>query len=593
MRYPTIFEFVKGEELAFEQDWEITQNWQFNFKKHVNWTILFKHGKFPISPNDYTRANKNIILPILNVQYRAEDIDLKDVNIFVNDSSLFHLSFLVKKYHEEVYAPKHHLNTLFDELKEEKIDFGAVIVRRGRDGWVWEQLETLAFADRDDFLRGPICFKNEYTPEELYEKEKIGWGKTGADTTISELIELFEVSNTERKNKGQKQNDKIEVYRVHGSLPSGWLGAEIKDKYTRQLQIIAFYQNADGKSTGVTLYKNRELKNPFKVHLRTKKIKNRNIGYGAVEELFSPQIWVNFSEIVKHGFLKAASKVSLWTDDETFANKNNVKNQENLELNFLQQGRQVGQIPTAPVNMRLFDNWIAEMEIHAQKTGSATDPLMGEPSASGTPFRSQNQQVVQGTAIHDYRKENYEDFLQELYEDGILEDIVKEIVNGTEFLATLSPDEIEYVQDCLVKNTIAKQDVERVLSGELPLNDFEKAELEAKVKEGFSRNGSTRFIRILKDEFADVKLKVKVRIGSRGKDLFNMATKAIDIFQQVMNNPAILDDPRAAKTFSKIIEWLGMSPIDFGMTKNYQKPQQVAQGQMQQIPPMQMTANQV
>lgn len=580
MKYPDIYSYVKSEELAFNSDWQVTDNWFWNFKKHINWSILFKYGKFPISPNDFTRAMKNIVLPILNIQYRAEDIDLKDVNIWVDDGERYHLSFLVKKYHDEVYAPEHHLDTLFDELKEEKIDFGGVLVRKAKDGWVWEELDSIVFCDRNDFLGGPICFKKEYNFEELYEKEKQGWGKVGADITISDLISLAEIENDKAVKKGVPQSDKIEIYRLHGSLPSQWLNDKAEEPYIRQMQVLAFYRSAEGKAIGVTLYKNKEVKNPFKVHLRGKKIKNRPLGFGGVEELFDPQIWTNFGEIVKHNFLKAASKIVLYTDDETFANTNDVKNQDNLALNYIQPGKQIGQVPTTPVNMRLFSDWVNEMEQHAQRLGAATDPLMGEQSFAAIPFKAQQLQVTQGLGTHEYRKGKYCAFLQELYsdEDGILKDIKREITNGAKFLATLSADELEYVSDCLVKNEANKYVKEKILNGELVMPDEVEA-YKQKVRDEFGAKGSRHFLEILKGEFDEAPLKVKVTIGNKGKDLLAITDKLTNIWREVLANPAILDDPRAAKVFGKILQYSNLDPIDFGLAKS--KPQMP---QMQQMP---------
>src|SRR3990167_3791128 len=476
MKYPDVFTMIKGEEKLFEQDHEITSNWFWNFKTHINWTVLFKHGKFPLSKNDYTRVNKNIVLPIQELRYRAEDIDLKDIIIYADDKDQYHLSFLAKKYHDEVYATSHKLNTFFDEVKEEKIDFGGVIVRKGADGPLYEHLETIAFCDKTDFTKGPICFKVEYSPEELYEKKKLGWGTKGADMTIDDLLTAFEVENTAGSDSGFKPKDKLEIYRLHGFLPGEWIDSD--EKFVRQICVVAFYQNSKGNAQGVTLYHSKELKNPFKIHLDGKKIKNRCLAFGGVERLFDPQIWTNFSEIAKHDFLKAASKILLWSDDETFANKNNLKLQENLELSYLEQGKQVGQIPTTPVNIQLFNQWVAEMQEHAQRLGSATDPLFGEPAPSGTPFRAQERQVIEGKGIHEYRKEKYEDFIQEIYTDWIIPDMLSELTEGKEFMASLSADELEYVVNCIVKKAIGDTNKERVLSGQLPLYEDEKLALE-------------------------------------------------------------------------------------------------------------------
>ena len=78
-------------------------------------TILPRQSFIPIpklktGKNDY-KPVKNITRPILNLQHRTEDIELKDVQIYVNDADKYHLSFLVKKYHDDVFVQENDLDT--------------------------------------------------------------------------------------------------------------------------------------------------------------------------------------------------------------------------------------------------------------------------------------------------------------------------------------------------------------------------------------------------------------------------------------------------------------------------------------------------
>ena len=586
-----IYDWIKQQEVLYEQDIEVIQNWSWNMKDHIRTSMLFKHGKFKTANNvlESKNPNKNIVYPILNLRYRAEDIDVKDVTLYVNDDKKYHLSFLVKKYHDEIYAKEHKLDTLFDEMKEEKIDFGGTIARKSKNGVVYEPLESIAFCDPTDIRAGPIGFKLFFSPDELYEMEKQGWGdeKNGATMTIEDLITVAEESKTPDTNTGIKMQTPgkyIEAYRVHGSLPIQYLDEEIKknERYVRQLHIVAFYKNKEGKDAGVTLYKKREFENPFKVHLSGKKIRNRALAYGGVEELFDTQIWTNYSEIRKKDMLDAASKVILQTTDEAYANRNKIKDMENLEITVTKENTSVSQIPTGSPNIQLFNEWIQEWGLQGRMIGGATEALLGVQPSAGTPFKSLQLQAVESHGLHDYRRGKYAIFLEEIYKDWILADIAKELTGGKKFLATLSSDEMQYISDLVVRNAWEKHKREKVLNGESIFRD-EEGSFKQNVQEGFMRNGNKRFIEILKDELKDVPLRVQVNIGGKQKELALMVDKLVNVFRQMLAtyNPetktfAIFDDPRMSKIFSKIIEYSGLNPVDFASTMFV--PPQLARG---------------
>ena len=118
MNDPSIFSYIKTEEARFEtEEVKIGDNWNWNFRTHVQLIFHLKNGIFFTGSNDYTtitRAFKNIMDPILNLSYWSEDIELKDVVFYIENRTGRILSFLIKKYHDEVYVKEHDLDTMFD-----------------------------------------------------------------------------------------------------------------------------------------------------------------------------------------------------------------------------------------------------------------------------------------------------------------------------------------------------------------------------------------------------------------------------------------------------------------------------------------------
>ena len=587
--YKDIFELVVAEENRYNSiPIQVTEGWDWNMKTHINETILYKYSQLTSGKNKGKadeKPVKNIIRPILNLAYRAEDIDVKDINIYVDDPSLYHLSLLVKKYHDDVFVIENDLDTFFDELKESKIDFGGGLSKylySPRPERVF--LESIAFCDQTNLLAGVFTLKHDYTPAELLDMASFGWGDKakGATATLEEVVELSKnskhVIKTGRTTITTSKN--IEVYEIHGQMPLSFLeeGGD-ENKYIGQLHIICFYNDTKDHKKGITLFKGKEKKLPFKF-INRDQIYNRALGFGGAEELFEPQVWTNYSEIKKKEMLDAAAKTILKTTDTSFANRNKIMDMDNLEIAVLEEGKDIGQIDTFPRNFTLFEKAVNEWESHAQRMGSATDPLLGESPAAGTPFRLQERVVVEGKGIHEYRKGKYAKHIEEIYKDWILPYIVKKITQGTRFLSELSLDELQYVADCVVRNKANKFVIEKILNGELVFPEDVET-YKQQVRDEFMRGGNKKFIEILKGEFANLPLKVKVNVSGKQKNLALITDKLVNIFRQIIMAPQVLDDPRMAKIFTKIIEYSGLDPADF---TSYTKP--TPQIQAQSVQPM-------
>ena len=130
----TIYKFVEQEEASYgAREITVAENWTWNMKNHVSLSFHMKFGKYLKKTNDpETKAPyQNIILPILEFRYAAEDRDVKDIIFETEDPEKQHLSFLIKKYWDDVFTIENNLDDLIDDLIEEKVDFGGCLVKKG------------------------------------------------------------------------------------------------------------------------------------------------------------------------------------------------------------------------------------------------------------------------------------------------------------------------------------------------------------------------------------------------------------------------------------------------------------------------------
>jgi len=573
---PDIYSYVKEQENEYEtQDIQIGENWFWNMRKHIQLLFHLKNGVFYTGENDWLRAFKNIMEPILNLAYWTEDLEVKDVVFYIESQTGKVLSFLVKKYHDEVYTREHDLDKLFDEITESDIDYGGALVQKGAERPEVIVLNSIAFCDQTDILGGAIGFKFNFSPDQLRAMSKRGWGKesNGATISIEDLIVLADDTReadgsiSERDNNVTSKN--IETYIVRGPLPEHYLkdNDNMEDVYS-QLQVIAFYTKEGGKKEGVTLYRKKESEENLEFHT-SKEVYNRALGRGIGETILPDQIWSNFLTIHKTNMLESASKVPLFTDDPAYHNRNKIQDMENLEITVIDSESKFGikQVPTAaPANLQLLSGEINEWFAHAQLAGQANDPILGVEANSGTTFRGQERTVAQGRGSHDRRRGQRAKFIERLYRKFIIPDIAKEITSGKKFLATLTTEEMSWVADQLATKYAHDKIKDLILKDKMPTTEEQEVMMEV-FKKDFVRGGNKRLIEILKDEFKGVEIKMGINIAGKQKNLADLSDKVLSIFQFAIANPqafqVAMQNPALSKSFEKILEFSGLSIADF------------------------------
>lgn len=589
MNNPSIYGWIKEQVNSFET-YEVTvgENWLWNLRRHVQLIFHLKNGVFYTGENNWLRAFKLIMRPLLRLSYWMEDLEVKDVVFYIENTKGRVLSFLIKKYHDEVYVKKHNLDTLFDEITESDIDYGGALVQKTSDGAPEViPLNSLAFCDQTDMMGGPRAFRYYLSPDKLRQMSKYGWGSesNGATIDIEGLILLAREEKLTSGVTNAKSNNvsgrAIEIYIVHGNLPEHYLedNDNVEDFYN-QIHIVGFYEDKNGERQGVTLYRKKEEEGNMMFHV-SEKIHGRALGFSDGESFLHPQIWSNFLEIHKMQMLESGAKTPLVTDDQAFSNKNRIQDMENLEIATVEEGKTINFIPTInPNNIQLYSNSIDTWFSHAQLLGSAFDPVLGIEAASGTTFRGQERVVSQGRGWHDRRKGQRAKFIEEIYRNWIIPDIVKEINSGKEFLASLTGEEMSWVADQLAENVADERIIEMVVKEGKRVSQEDKETLKQLVKEGFAKKGNRHLVKILKGEFKDVEVKIGINVANKQKDLAVLSDKILSIFQFVFSNPQgfqqAMQNPALSRAFSDILEYSGLSMGQF--TGLIQPPQNAPQG---------------
>lgn len=558
--YNDIFDFVTGEVNRYEKPIELTNGWSWSMKQHLRRSFLYLNSQFEEqNENRELRPNKNVVLPIMNIQFRTEGFDVKDITLYVDNPDKYYQSLLVKKYHQK-WALENAIDTFIDEMVQSYCTYGGVLVRKTEDVKPEViKLRNLAFCNQTNILAYPFAIRHMFSAAQLRQANK-KWGQAsyGATIDIETLIALAK----------KEDKDEIEVFEVHGLMPTEWLGDEEhvdeNSKDVNQVQIVSYFTDQDKQKRGVALFRKRypDVGDFFKFYARDE-VEDRALGRGGVEELFEPQMWTNQNEVWVAEMLNAASKTLFATTDATFKSRNNLKNVDNGEVLILKEGGQMEQVNTYPRNLAVFNDAVARWQEHAQRVGAASDGQLGETPTSGTPFKLYEAQNIEARSMHRHRQGQLAVFMDEIYRDWILPHLTREITNEQTFMDELSIDEMQEVVEKVTTKKVNQFKKNMILSGQ-EVDDGLVEDYKMKVKEDVMKKGNKRFFKILKDEMKDAHLSVRTSIAGKQKNLALMTDKLVGLVRQYLATPQLRQDPMFAKLLSEILESSGLSPLMFG-----------------------------
>jgi hypothetical protein len=576
MAYDSMYGYITTEKTAYlTNKVPVAGGYEWNMNDHITKSTLYKFSKFYKGANDGLRPFKNIIRPILNVSYRTEGFDVKDIEPFVNDSKNYYKSFLVRKFHPQ-WARMNNLDTFIDNVVGSYVDYGLTLVKNvNSERPEAVPLQMIAFCDQTDVLGGPLGLRHSYSIDQL--KDMKGWDQAKIDEAITQAQAEKTTTNTP-EIKAKTPGKYIEVYEVHGVFPKSWLNTsdaedgsgeydaeDEKPDYIRQAHYVTFYQTEDGKEQGICLWKGPEKEQIFKAIKRESyegEMFGRACGYGGVEELFEDQTWTNYSELKIKKMLDNAALMILQTTDEAIATKNKIADLDQGQILSHKDGGALTQVNLQTLNIEQFTKKVAEWDAHARITGSASDPALGVNPSTGEPFKTTDLVTRNGEGLHEFRRGKISTFMSEIYRDWILKFLVKTMNEGQVFAETLSLDELQLIADQVVTNESNQVIINKIIAGE----DVDMAAIDMmrqEMKLNFMKGGTKRFMEILKDELKDLPIDVEMNIAGKQKNLGKVADGLTNIFRQIIANPQILQAPGMGKLFNEIIEASGFSPVDF------------------------------
>lgn len=516
----------------------------------------------------------NIVKAVINIWYRATDIDRKNIRIYANKSGDYISAFIASIY-LQTWMTKNNFSAFLNEWGRSLAKYGSTVLKFvEKDGKLIPRVldwNTL-IVDPIDFDGNPVMEVLDLTPAQLRSR--------GYDTDVVEkLIDKMEDGKSEtRKDLRGIQKDQrdgyIRVYEVHGEFPLRYLTDNEDDNETQQMMLVYSFTGTEKDGfTDYFLYRGREKRSPYMITHLIKK-DGVTLSDGAVKTMFEAQWMTNHSMKAIKDMVDISSKLIINTADENFVGKNMTNNFDIGDIMVSTDALRPVQWDMNPTV--LITNFKNEWQSIGNEQAGASDAMRGVQPKSGVGWRQTEAVLQENHSLFEIMTENKGIAIVEILRGYVLPYIKRQLNNKDEVVAVLDSHGIQKLDKLYIRAEARKQFEEEVnkkikeslIRGQVPeFIDTDTTNLEEKLKKDLSQFDNERFIipseikeKTWKEIFKDLEWEVEVDVTGESRDTQAHLQTLNTLYINMLNSGQIED---ARKVLEKILEITGaFSPIE-------------------------------
>lgn len=528
----------------------------------------------------------NIATGVVNIWYRATDIDRKNITIKATKSTDTVKAFLATA-HLNQWMRKTNFGAFLNEWGRSLVRYGSSVVKFvEKDGELYSEVIpwNRLIVDPVDFESNIKIEILELTPAQL--RKHKGYDKD----TVKALIE----SQTTRKTTdGQQNKDNkagyIKLYEVHGELPLSYITGKDEDDetYVQQMHVVSFVESNEkkGEYNNFTLVSGREKKDPYMITHLVKE-DGRSLAIGAVEHLFEAQWMMNHTVKAIKDQLDLASKLIFQTSDGNFVGQNALSAIETGDILIHATNQPLTQVNNGSHDITSLQAYGNQWKGLSQEITSTPDALMGANAPSGTAWRQVEALQQEAHSLFELFTENKGLHIEEMLRQHVIPHLKSKMDTTEEVTATLDAHGIERIETMYIKNEAIRREnsakKESILKGEIP--DTNPDEFKAQVQDELQGMGGQRFFNpsdvpsyTWEQLFENFEWECEVDVTGEAsfskEDLATLTT----IFQTIADpaKQAVMGTPEGKFLFNQILTKTGtVSPIQLQSIPQQQTPAQ-------------------
>jgi hypothetical protein len=514
----------------------------------------------------------NIVTPAVEVASKMLNVDTKDIRLVPqNPTSYFPTYLLEKELHSWLKTSQ--MGHILNQIAEEAPRYGSVLLEKTKDGAkVCDLRRTMLDPSVENAKDSRFITTISYMSDT--ELLKTGW--KDADIAVARFANTQAAQPFEDQSGNlniMRSSPQVKIYKRYGEVPRWWLdGSKGKkgDEMVRSLFIVAgpdfLQRNASGQATGelgVVLYKSEwRGEYPFK-DFHYNKIKGRWLGMGVVETLFDVQARFNEMKNQKRLSMEISALHLFQTKDKQLV-RNVLTDLESGDVIFSPNG--VEPIANEERNLPAFKEEEESYGAQVDKLTFAYEAVRGETAGNGnTPLGIAQIAVAQATSVYGFKRQNLTIFLREFFDDLVMPQLMRDLTPEHIMRFTGSTQELDKLDQAAATLHVNDLIKKKVLNGEKVDIEFQQMAQDSAVK-AYRKTGSNRFLKIKEAFYKDAEFDFDLNDSEQTDP--NQVIGGIQFLFSLLQNPAILQDPRLKLLFYQAAEKFGISPAEMEFADN-------------------------
>jgi hypothetical protein len=597
---PTVFAQIRKENEYFMYNYIApVPGYGFNQYQTIKRIYLYLHNKYE-NGIFYLGREKiffNVVNPPCEVATKFMNVDTKNIRLLPINTPKNYFPVMLLEKELKVWLKGSKMGKILNQIAEEAPRYGSCVLEKIPGGAKVVDLRRMFIDPSVDFIKDSRFITTVHYMTET-ELRKTGWDN------VDVAIERFRNTNAAEPFEDKSGNVNlmrsspyIKVYKRYGEVPKWWLDGGTDDTLTRALFIVAgpefLQKNNDGKvvgEMGVVLFKSPWRKEyPFK-EFHYNKVKGRWLGMGVVETLFDVQVRINELKNQKRISMELSTMHLFQTKDKSLV-RNVLTDLENGDILMSPNG--IEPIANEERNLPAFKDEESSYLNQADKLTFAYEAVRGQtPDEATTPLGTTQIAVAQASSVYGFKKQNLSLMYQEFFNDLVMPELLKDLSPEHIMRFTGSSQELEKLDKAsaeLYVNEVILKTLEQ--NGKIDTNLQEAARQKAMAE--YRKLGTNRYLKIKENFYKNVEWEFDFNIDNEQVEP-NAIVQNSQAILPFLQNPQMLQDPRAKMVFYQLAEQLGVSPGDIEladeqatqMQQSGQLPQQPQQ-QMQQMPQLQ------
>lgn len=591
---PNIFSQIRQEQQDFMFNYiSVVQGYPFNQYQTIKRIALYLSSKYE-DGSLYLGRDKifyNVVIPPCEVAMRMLNLDTKQIKLWpLNPKSQFSTYLLEKEL--KLWLKTSKMGQILNQIAEEAPRYGTVVLEKTKDGAEVVDLRRLILDPTVECITKSrfVTTIHYMTPNEL---QATGW------KNIDEAIKRFGDTNaapTYEDNMGDinmmKSTPYIKVHKRYGEVPTWWVddkaqpGTKSGDKLVKSLFIVAGAENQqlneEGKSIadlGLVLFKSVWRKDwPYK-DFHYVKVKGRYLGMGIVEMLFDTQVRLNELKNQKRVSMEISS-MHIFQGPQSMVRNIYTDLQSGDYLVKKEGSEGVTPVANEERNLPAFKDEEQSYMSLVDSLSFAYEAVRGDVDTQATLGQTQIA-VSQGTSVYAFKKENFGLFLQDYFNDLVLDQLMKDLTPEHIMRFTGSAQELQKLDEAAAE-LYANDHIKQLILEGSPVNLDDQAALVDKAKKEYQKLGDSRFLKIKNSFYKDAEFEFDFLITNEQADPVKLATSLQTLIAEY--DPAKMQDPVYALFIGKQADSIGISQaeLDLATLKSAQHQTNIAQIQAAQ-----------